>query len=155
MKLKGFTLLELVVALSLFAFLLFLGLTASRDLLSNNEQHILVDDIKNAVYYAKNQSLILGKTVYLKSLDKERDWSRGMMLGLIDNNQWIILHQWQWEHKFWSVSWAGLDGDKKIRLSYQLMHAISNGTFSLMNHQTKEKVKLVLNRLGRIKVIWP
>lgn len=150
---KGFTLLELVMTLALLTGLLLLGVISSSSLMSKNEGQILVNEIKTAIQYAKNQSINLGTTVYLAPLDSEDNWSKGMILSQFKNNQIKVLNQWQWDHKYWSVTWKGAHSAKSISFSHQALHALSNGKFTLRNNYSQESIALILNRLGRIRLV--
>lgn len=155
MKIKGFTLIELVVTLAIISGLAALGLITSSFIVKKNERQILIDEISNAVQYAKINAVILGTTVYLVPLDDALNWSKGAILKKLDvkKNKMVLVHQWQWHHSNWTVTWSGVNATDKIIVSSNLMKAISNGHFDLHNVYTKEDARVVLNKLGRLKVV--
>lgn len=155
MKIKGFTLIELVITLAIITGLAVLGLISSYLIVKKNERQILIDEISNAVQYAKIHAVLLGTTVYLVPLDDDLNWSKGAILKKLDvkKNKMVQVHHWQWHHSNWKVTWSGVNATDKILVSNNPMKAISNGHFDLYNVYTKEVARIVLNKLGRLKVV--
>ena len=154
MKFKGFTLLELLITVSLFSILMMLGSFSWIHLKQNNELTLLVDEIKNVVHYAKIQALSRGHSLLLSPADHSLNWSNGFVLNQVDkqSKKEELLYQWKWSHYNWSIEWFGANGTKNIIFSDNAAGAMSNGRFVLTNNHTRARVVLVLNRLGRIKV---
>lgn len=154
MKIKGFTLLELLITLVLLACLSALAAASYSYLLRNNEQQVIVDELRTAVHYAKIQALILGNPVALSPLDASLNWSTGMVLSTWSkkNNKMAILYQWQWHHPRWNLTWIGARSSERVLVSNNPASAISNGHFTLTNADTHQNVRIVLNRLGRIRI---
>lgn len=155
MKIKGFTLLELLITMVLLVTLSTIGVVSYSYLLQKNERQTMVDELRTIVHYAKIQALILGHPVFLSSLIDPSDWSHGIVLNTrsIKSNKIEVLYQWQWHHPQWSLTWNGMSTSDKVVFSNNPASAISNGRFTLINYHTHQQVSLVLNRLGRIKVI--
>ncbi|MGC1182206.1 GspH/FimT family protein [Legionella sp.] len=153
MKIKGFTLLELLIILALIACLSVLGTASYSYLLRKNEQQVLVDELRTAVQYAKLQALILGKTVSLTPLDASLNWVHGMKLSTWNKktNNSELLYQWQWHHPGWELTWSGARSSNRVIFSNNPTRAISNGHFTLLNADTRQNRVIILNRLGRIK----
>ncbi len=154
MNIKGFTLIEFVIFLAVLAILALFSTGSSTQLLSNNEKQTLIDDIRTLVQYAKIQAVSQGKKVCLSPLDPNLNWSKGIILSQFNQtlNQEEVLHTRQWHYRYWDVSWSGVNSEHKIVFANNTNTAISNGTFILTNLQTNDKIKLTLNRLGRIRV---
>jgi prepilin-type N-terminal cleavage/methylation domain-containing protein len=154
MKIKGFTLLELLITLVLLACLSSLAAVSYSYLLRKNEQQVIMDELRTAVHYAKIQALILGHTVSLTPLDASLNWSKGMVLSTWrkKNNTMETLYQWQWHHPRWNLTWIGARSSERVIISNNPAGAISNGHFTLVNADTRQNVVLVLNRLGRIRI---
>ena len=155
MKIKGFTLLELLVILVLISGLALYCLTSFSGFTRKNEQQIILDEITAAVQYAKMQALTLGHPVYLTPLDPSLNWSRGIVLTHfnIKSNKMEPLYQWQWNYHNWNVNWFGIHLSKKITVSNNPVNAISNGKFIIANASSGERVTIILNRLGRMKSV--
>lgn len=150
-RIKGFTLIELVCTMLILSILVVLAISSSSNLLQKNDKQTLIDQISTAVQYARIQALNSSKPVYLTPLDSSLNWSQGMALMQNPKNP-DLLYQWQWHHPQWLVSWSGIHSDK-IVLSNNPLTAMSNGRFDLYNYWTKEHVYLVINRLGRLKIV--
>jgi len=153
-KVNGFTLIEMLFTLMFIAVLSLFSVTSASFLVHKNEQQTIVDEIKTAIQYAKTQAVSLGHPVSLSPNDKELNWSKGVILTRMQsktgNNP--VLYQWNWHHPRWDITWAGMNSPHKIILSNNPVSAISNGHFVLFNTRTKERVELILNRLGRIRI---
>lgn len=151
---QGFTLMELLITMSVVAILSILGLASSAYFTEKNEQQRIIDEIRTAVQYAKIQAIHLGKPVYLVPFDSAMNWSKGLSLIAVNkkSSQQEVLYQWQWHHPRWHLVWSGINASNKISLSNNPITAISNGTFHLTNIRTKQSVDLILNRLGRVRV---
>lgn len=87
MKVKGFTLLELVITMSLFLSLSIVGIGSYVYFMKKNEQKTFIDELRTAIQYAKMQSIILGNSVYLAPLDISSSWSNGMALNFLNKKQ--------------------------------------------------------------------
>ena len=154
MKLKGFTLIEVLVTLVLLVGLTLISFNSASFLRHKNERQIIIDELGTAIQYAKIQAISLGHPVYLTSLDNQLNWSKGMVLTQDNNkNDKTILYQWQWHHPGWNVVWSGANVSQKIILSNNPVNAISNGKFIIFDPFTKESVVIILNRLGRIRLV--
>ncbi|MBI2785081.1 MAG: GspH/FimT family pseudopilin [Legionella longbeachae] len=154
MKTKGFTLLELLITTVIFIGLSLIGITSYSCLVHKNEQSTLVDELQRVIQYAKIQAIILGNPVYLVPLDASLNWSNGLILTTLNQKteQMDLIYQWQWHHPQWNLNWVGVNSINKIIFSNNPAQAISNGRFILTNKYTKDKVTIILNRLGRLRV---
>ena len=154
MKLNGFTLIEVLVTLVLLAVLTLISFNSASFLRHKNERQIIIDELSTAIQYAKIQAISLGHPVSLTALDNELNWSKGMLLTQ-DNSKKdkTILYQWQWHHPRWNIVWSGANVSQKIIFSNNPVSAISNGKFVIFDPYTKEQVVIILNRLGRIRLI--
>lgn len=150
---KGYTLLELLITLTLIACLLFVSVTAYTYLSGKNEQQVLIDEITTAVQFARIQALIQKNSVSLAPLDVSLNWSKGMVVNVwsTKTNKFEKINQWQWNHPHWHLAWTGARFSDKVIFSNNPVSAMSNGHFTLTNVQTRQKIVLTLNRLGRIK----
>lgn len=148
---KGFTLIEVWIALLLLTGLVLLGFSSGAFVKHQNEGQVLGDEIRRAVQYAKIQAISLGHSLLLSSIDDSPDWSKGMRLTLYHGK---ILYLWHWDHSFWKVAWLGTSS-RGIIFSNNPTSAMSNGRFILSNAHTKECFVLIINRLGRLGTLTP
>lgn len=142
----GFSLIELLFTLSILSIVIVFSFSSLTQIKQKNEKEFLINELSNAVRYAKIQASASGRTLSLLPKDGS-DWSEGMDLFAED-----LVHRWSWSLVYWKVEWQGLDGAKRIKLSGTI-YAMSNGAFILRNIQTQEKVTLYLNRLGRLRQV--
>lgn len=152
MRTKGFSLIELVVALSIIMMCSLIGISTQALIFHKNEHQVLIDDIKTAIQYAKTQAVILNHPVVLAPIEKAQGWSLGMVLSHHHKEQEEILYQWSWHHPNWSIQWVGAGHEDLITLSNNPYAAMSNGRFTLTNQKTRESVVIILNKLGRMRV---
>jgi prepilin-type N-terminal cleavage/methylation domain-containing protein len=151
MRIKGFTLLELLIGLTVCGFLLFSGLVSWSQWRQKNERQLLINEIKTAIHYAKIQAISYGRPLLLSSKNSNHDWSKGMNLTLVQRDSKQLLHQWGWENPNWTVRWLGVNGLNNIIITGSASNALNNGRFILKNKNTGETIELVLNRLGRVR----
>ncbi|HAT8608411.1 GspH/FimT family pseudopilin [Legionella pneumophila] len=154
MKITGFTLLETMLALALLLGLFLLGSWSFFSLIQNNERESLVNSIKTAIQYSKIQAIHLGHPIYLLPFGSNENWSRGMVLAILNrkSNKTELIYQWQWSSNSWNINWKGVDSNHRIIISNIPNRAMSNGKFILNNRRTNEKIVVTLNRLGRVRV---
>ncbi|KTD15618.1 Tfp type 4 fimbrial pilin related signal peptide protein domain protein [Legionella gratiana] len=154
MKAIGFTLLELLITMTLVVALLMISISSYSYFIKKNEQQVIIDELRTALQYAKIQAMILDKPVFLVPLDTSMNWSKGITLNYLNKktNQLELIYQWQWNYQHWSLNWVGVSSKDKIIFSNNPTQAISNGRFNLINNNTQEQMTLILNRLGRIRV---
>jgi Tfp pilus assembly protein FimT len=154
MKIKGITLLELLVTMLLLFALSIIAIGSYSSLMQKNEQQVIIDELKKAVHFAKIQAIIRGTPVTLAPLDNSTNWADGVILRALNkkSNEKELIYQWQWHHPHWRLDWTGVNALNKISFSNNPTHAISNGRFTLISTQNNQHVAIVLNRLGRIRI---
>ncbi|MDR3442361.1 MAG: GspH/FimT family pseudopilin [Legionella sp.] len=154
MKLKGFTLIELMITVVVVAVLSTIGIASYTYLLRKNEQQTILDELRTAVQFAKIQAMITGRPVYLSPVDALSGWSNGLKLSALNQqtHKMDLLYQWQWQHPRWRLTWKGAQASDKIVVSNNPATAITNGRFSLVNVDSHQHVGIILNRLGRIRL---
>lgn len=152
-KIKGFTLFELLITIMLLVSLSSMAIASYSYFLRKNEQQVIKDNLKKAVQYARMQALILDTTVFLAPLADSLNWVNGLILGTKNKktNKIKILYQWQWHHAHWELSWVGAQTGNRIIFSNNPLSAMSNGHFTLRNRETNKQTVIILNRLGRIR----
>lgn len=147
MKLNGLTLLELLFTFSLFCLLVLFTVSSWLPLQNNNDKDLIVEEIKNIIHYSKLRALNEGVPLLL-SPNHSKNWSTGFHLNSVLSGE--LLYQWQWNHQSWMIEWYGVNGSESIVLP-GTTRAMSNGTFVLTNKINKTTIRLVLNKLGRVK----
>ncbi len=151
---EGFTLLELLAGISLTAIVLCISLPFAPALYKKNKLHVLTDDVKAAIQYAKIQAVMTGEQLALTRLPGAGDWSDGMLLFVDNaNHQYTtgakLLHEWRWQSSEIQVSWHGFQSQDYLLFSPEMSSSAVNGSFTLTNAM-HQQTKLVVNRLGRV-----
>lgn len=153
-KKGGFTLVELVVTLSLLVICFCFVVGFNQDFLEKNKIDSLVSQVKNSIYYSRNRALFSGQDVTLNAMDASDDWSGGMLL-CVDNPrhhcQENIIYQWQWkQYPQLKLVWRGFKSTKYLTFSKTLRHSTVNGHFVILKNGIEVR-RIVVNRLGRVK----
>ena len=150
---NGFTLIELICTLVVLSLLALIGMATCTDLIRRNDQQVLFDDLNTAISYAKMQAIHLNKPLYLFPLKQDANWAKGIMLKQLNQHtqKFELIHQWQWHHSQWLVSWSGANGGDFMIVAHNPSRAMSNGSFDLYNIGSKTHLYLKINRLGRTR----
>lgn len=151
LKQRGFTFLELVFILLLGSILSCLAFSSFAPLKQKNEQHRLVNELKNALRYARIKALSEGHDLMLSPI-KANDWSSGINLFdlSIHDQKNTLLHQWDWHTGNWILDWQGVNGADSLVISGST-RALNNGRFILEHRFSHKKITLIVNRLGRVR----
>lgn len=147
LKLRAYTLIELLLGLALLAILLFFSLPFASSMHQKNQIQVIKNDIKSAIRFAKTHALMSGKNVILAPLQHSVDWSSGMLLYLPENK---LLHEWRWQAPGIHVAWHGFQSNHYLLFSADASQNAVNGYFEIHDNMN-QKVTLVLNRLGRVR----
>jgi len=155
LKLRAFTLIELLLSLSILATILFFTIPFESSLHQKNQVQVIQDGIKGAVRYAKTQALISGSNIILTPLQNTNDWSDGMLLCMDNAKHRCIpddklIHEWHWLSPGIHVGWRGFQSRHYLLFSADASQNAVNGSFTIKSN-SKYAVKLVINKLGRIK----
>jgi Tfp pilus assembly protein FimT len=153
-KVKGFTLIEMLFYCAICCSILFWGISSWVQLKRQNERETIVDAIKTAVHYARIQALSRGRSLVLSPRTSEKDWAQGMVLSELNKEQkkQKVLQEWAWNHRQWTIAWTGATGSNNILIADNISAAMSNGTFLVKTKDGRQQVKLILNRFGRVSV---
>ncbi len=152
---KGFTLLELLLTLSLISTITFLSLSYAPSLYKKNQLQTVSTEIKSAIHTAKMQALAKGKPLTLAPLSNTNDWSKGMLL-FVDNPKHQStpntepLYEWHWKSAGTDVFWHGFQSKDYLLFTTDLRSSMTNGYFVIKN--TQQQIKLIVNRVGRVRI---
>lgn len=152
---RGWTLVELLISLSLFAIFSLFSLAYLPSLYKKNQLQSRRDELKQALSVAKTEALMRGETLILTPLSNTKDWSTGMLL-FVDNSAHAytpttaLIHKWQWPLAGVTMAWHGFQSNHYVLFAKEMTERSSNGYFSLSN-ALQQQVTLVINRLGRVR----
>ncbi len=154
-KQSGFTLIEVITAIVIMGILCALTPSVLPLLLKKNQTLVIVDDIKQAVQYAKLEALSKAHTVILTPLSEDNRWSAGMVLCLDNPNHHCAkgderIRQWQWHSPMVRVLWRGMESQDYLRITPTLVNRIASGHFIVKETHGSE-TRLVVNRLARVR----
>lgn len=154
----GFNLLEAIVVMALLSFVLFIAIPFATNFGDKQLIEAKVKTIESAVSYSINQAISLGRPVTLAPIVDD-DWSQGARLyfDTQTNHRYQtgdkILREWHWGDKRFRLSWRGFLSDNYLVFSDRLMQSVLNGRFIVKNHKDKVMKELVINSLGRVRVV--
>ncbi|WP_131781648.1 pilus assembly FimT family protein [Legionella gresilensis] len=149
MKFKvGFTLLELLIVISIVSLLLLFSIPNHQQLYEQNQLKIVSDKLKNAVQYGQTMTFVRNVILTLAPLDNQ-NWSQGLVLFIDNKNHRPgkdkIIQIWQWPSHMIQVNWQGFQSSKYLIFSPNLKNASCNGHFLLKTQGNLSK-KIIVNR---------
>lgn len=140
---SGFTLLELLISLSIISALLFFAIPNFNQLINRQLVNSKVHAIMQIIDYAKIESITGDLHIYPIT----EDWSCGVR---IEKNGTEIYHR-KFKNNGVRVSWHGFYNDKVILFSKQLYKSSANGHFIISKANINKKI--ILNKLARTKIV--
>jgi type IV fimbrial biogenesis protein FimT len=153
-KSHGITLIELLISLSIFAMIAFLGASYLQISYKKNQIEIAVEEVEAAMHFARTEALLTGSDLALSPFPAATDWSSGMVL-FIDNtvHQFSAgtqaIHFWEGQSSDIHISWHGFISKRYLLFSSDIRKNAVNGFFLIQNNS--EYYKLIVNRLGRVR----
>jgi len=153
----GISLIEMLIVVLVLGILASFSPLFLQGIVQKNQIHVVADEIKIALQFAKIEALAKAQSIALTPLPGHTDWSDGMAL-CIDNKQHQcfsgteLIREWHWYHKGLQVNWSGFESSHYLRFTPDLMERTANGYFTVMD-QSQKPVKLVVNRLGRCRLV--
>ncbi len=128
--------------------LLCFSIPFATSLYQKNQMQVIQDEIKSAIRFAKMRALIEGKNLMLMPLSTSNDWSGGMQLRV--DNRAPPLFVWHWSSPQIQVNWHGFQSHHILYFAVDNNRNATNGYF-LIQSATQPTIKLIVNRLGRVK----
>lgn len=155
-KKGGFTLIELVVTISLLVLCFCFIIGFNQHFFEKNKIDILANQVINSIHYSRNMALISGQDLTLNAIDASGDWSAGMIL-FVDNPthhytaQDKLIYHWQWQPTTQlQLVWRGFKSTNYLTFAKTLRRSTVNGHFVILKDGV-EMQRIVVNRLGRVK----
>lgn len=153
-KSKGFTLIEILIALSISAILFMFVFPFGQDFILKNKLSARTEEIVSALHYARSQAALLEQPLLLTSI--QENWSEGMKLFIDKNDNRlydspdILLFQWTWNDSDLNISWHGMY-EKYLLFTPRELDSVLGGTFYICS-SLKNGRQIRMNRLGRLRV---
>ncbi len=136
--------------------MLLFSIPALYSLHQKNQVQVIQDDIKSAIRFGTSEALISGNNLILTPLKNSNDWSDGILL-FVDNTKHRytpdvkLLREWRWQSPNVRVIWQGFQSNNYLLFSSDISQNAMNGYFEISS-KTQQPVKLVINRLGRVRL---
>jgi len=149
---KGFTLIELMVALLLIALIATYAIPSLREVQTRHTRENDIHGILTALRYARKQSVLQGADLEVcpvgtNSLCSE-DWHQGLQVQ--KGNR--ILRRFPPLSPRSQLTWRGMAGETRIRFTASLIAKNSNGHFDYIPAgETTISDQIILNRAGHIR----
>lgn len=153
----GFTLLELLISLSILSIVCLFSLPFLSSFYQQNQLQVTQQEIQEAIRFAKTQAYLMQESLLLVPIDSRDDWSSGMRL-LVDNPQHRytpqarVLHEWHLRSANIHIHWQGFQSNRYLLFSENLRHHAVNGYFLIQINNGLMR-KIVVNRLGCVTKI--
>lgn len=147
---QGFTLVELLITVSLLAIVCSIAVPALDNLIAYNRQQALLTQVQEAIQKARSHAVLHRQTVVLCGTNDatscSSDWSKGW-LSLMETTQEVLdVTQLPTSDE---LRWSGF-GDRRIRFRANGTSPLSNGRF-YQCHKQAVAWQLILSRQGRLK----
>ncbi|HKM36258.1 MAG TPA: GspH/FimT family pseudopilin [Thiopseudomonas sp.] len=146
---RAFTLIEMLIVLTLLAIFAQVATPALQDFLERNRQQALFDQVSRAIYTARTYAVTHQVQVELcassDGVTCDQDWSQGWLLHEMDQAEPIAVTQLNHKQQ---LHWSGFR--PRIRFNSTGISPTSNGRFYSCSKQ-EISWQLILNRQGRLR----
>lgn len=149
----GFTLMELVICLSLMGILLAFSIPTGMSFYQHTQQKAIQLALQSAVRHARLHAMINNAVCVLAPSDASQDWSLGIGLYKLEDFQQTPRQKpfsvWSWSKRQTQVVWRGFQSQHALYFMPDVAHNAVNGSF-LVNVAQQPPIKLVVSRFGFI-----
>lgn len=150
---RGFTLIELMISLSLMTIVITMAVPAISDLIARNRQNALLGQVQTALQNARATAVLQRKSVVLcGSSDASTctsSWANGWLTKTSATDEVLTVTQLPHADE---LRWSGFG--QSIRFHDNGTNPASNGRF-YQCHKEKIAWQLILNRQGRLRIGTP
>lgn len=147
---QGFTLVELLITLSMLTILIAIAVPAMADLIARNRQQALLTQIQDTIQKARTKAVLHRQTVVIcgsrDTIKCVSDWRNGWLTQTETTGQVLTVTQLPAPDE---LRWSGF-GDQRIRFYENGTSHSSNGRFYQCYRQ-RVAWQLILNRQGRLR----
>ena len=161
---RGFTLIDLLVTLSITAIILAVGVPSFFDFIEKNRTTLAVNKMVGAINFARVEAISYGQTVtlcpQLEELHCGKDWSTGVIVfidreanGKIDEADQVI-RVFESFTKGSAAKWSSFGSNNYLRFRADGSTINQNGSFTYCPSNGNEKFahQIVVNRTGRVRL---
>ena len=152
---KGFTLIELMISISIVSIMLLIGVFSTKDILIKNRVNSKIDSIAQALRFARNEAILKNKVItFCKSKDHKTcsgTWNDGQ---IIKDDSGNIIRVFQAIPKKDKLTWKSSfnkDDFLKFENTGQTLNG-QRGTFVYCPHESQRAKSIIISQTGRIRV---
>lgn len=161
---RGFTFIEMTIALSLIAVLAALALPSFMQLLQQNEAHVLQQQLLHTIEFAREAARVRHETIGVcgsaDGITCGGAWEKGQLV-FVDNQHGVvralnqIINVQQLSRMTGKLYWRGFS-HTYVRFDAEIFTNDTNGTFwYCASRNIKPTWAIVLNKAARARVIMP
>src|SRR5690606_4957613 len=147
---QGFTLVELLITISLIAIISSMAMPALADLIAYNRQQALLTQVQDAIQKARSKAVLHRQTVVLcgssDATSCSSDWSKGSLTLLEENQEVLDVTQLPTTDE---LCWSGFC-NRRIHIYDNGTSPLSKGRYNQCHNQVVAW-QLILSRQGRLK----
>lgn len=163
MRNEGFTVLELLVTLSIVCLLVFTGVPALSDLSNRSQSRATVINLVGLFSLARQTALSTGELTTIcgssDGLRCDREWSQGVLvftdgdrMGVVDDDDLVVRYDEVSPHG--SLVWRAFQNKPYLQYTYSGRTNYHNGnlTYCPLNGDLKHARKLIVSVTGRVRI---
>ncbi|MEM9243894.1 MAG: GspH/FimT family protein [Pseudomonadota bacterium] len=141
---KGYSLLEFTITLSIILLLLLFAVPAYHDLRQHYQADVAINYLHRGIYFARAEAIQRRQMV---KISPDGAWQQGM---IVSSNHVVIKHFAGISGKG-KITWRGFPNYDYLQFTPQGFTYYQNGTFSYISAENKVIKKLIINQAGRIR----
>lgn len=161
---KGITLFELVITMTIIAIIASLAIPSFHNMMARQESQKTIHLLRHIIQYSKTQALInRSRVIICSSKDgmqcHNHEWAKGILVindknenNQVDANETIYTYQ-TLHLKYGTLVWRGaLNRNNVFFNAQQGLPNGSNGSFYYCNPTTQQHHRIVLSKMGHSRV---
>ncbi len=152
-KSSGFTLLELLIALTIVIVLCAVGIPSYQNFIAKSRTDAVMNQLYRAIQLTRSEAIKRNSLATLCATSDDRhcsnDWSKGYLIT-IDDQVIKVFHPLKGQGK---LSWKGFPNKPFLQMTQEGFTNHQNGTFfyQLKDKNIRDARKLIVSKTGRIR----
>ena len=142
---RGFTLLEFIISLSIISVLLLFSLPVYHDLIENHQANLAINRLHRAIYFARGEAIQRQKMV---RLEPDGSWKNGMIVKAGGMN----IKSFSNRGGKGEILWNSFPAYNYLQFTPQGFTYYQNGSFYYISSKGEVLKKLVINQAGRVRI---
>lgn len=151
---------ELLIGLMIMGLLFCSLVPLQSKQVDQHQQQLIADTLTQAVHYAKIQSVLQNKTLYLRPTSEDSNWSKGIILVSeptplsSEYHKDTMRYCWTWKAPLISVFWHGFQSKNYVQFTSDIAHSATNGYFTVQAKHSNTVIKIIINRYGSTRQVF-